>query len=311
MVYKTFSKRQAELRGDLPDVYTYDSLPPPLRVQLFQIIEQGIGGWFSGGNPNQRAQRMYAEVVGTLRREYGTFHLNTLRAVSTIGSNALDELKGHILAAPTEQVLDAVELAALAISGLRDEWKKKTYDVSNQEGALSEINYRFREHGIGYEFVSGQIIRIDSELIHAEAVKPALALLQEPAFAGAQQEFLNAYEHFRAGNTKEALTDSLKSIESTLKVIFTKREWTFSSTDPVKRLLDVAFANGLIPPYWTSHFTSLRSMLESSVPTARNRTSGHGQGVEIQQVPDYLASYVLHMTASTIVFLVKAEQARP
>ena len=31
----------------------------------------------------------------------------------------------------------------------------------------------------------------------------------------------------------------------------------------------------------------------------------------IQQVPDHLASYVLHMTASTIVFLVKAEQALP
>jgi hypothetical protein len=50
-------------------------------------------------------------------------------------------------------------------------------------------------------------------------------------------------------------------------------------------------------------------MLESSVPTARNKTSGHGQGAAIQIVPDHLAAYVLHMTASTIVFLVKADEA--
>jgi hypothetical protein len=27
-----FSKRQKKLRGDVPDVYTYDSIPEPLKV---------------------------------------------------------------------------------------------------------------------------------------------------------------------------------------------------------------------------------------------------------------------------------------
>lgn len=66
-----------------------------------------------------------------------------------------------------------------------------------------------------------------------------------------------------------------------------------------------------IHAYRTSHFTSLRSMLESSVPTARNQTGGDRQGVTIQPAPGYLASYVLHMTASIIVLLVKAEGALP
>ena len=110
--------------------------------------------------------------------------------------------------------------------------------------------------------------------------------------------------------------DSLTSVTATPGIgrmpnIFTKRKWAFHQTDTAKALIDVCLQNGLIPSYWQSHFTSLRSMLESSVPTARNKTSGHGQGVAVQTVPTYLASYVLHMTASTIVFLVNAEKTLP
>lgn len=96
-----------------------------------------------------------------------------------------------------------------------------------------------------------------------------------------------------------------------MKIICSKRGWTFTPNDTAKKLIDVCLANGLIPAYWQSHFTSLRSMLESSVPTVRNKTSGHGQGAVIQDVPDHLASYVLHMTAATILFLVKADEALP
>ena len=40
----------------------------------------------------------------------------------------------------------------------------------------------------------------------------------------------------------------------------------------------------------------------------RNRKASHGQGAKIVDVPGYLASYVLHMTASNTVFLVEAHR---
>jgi hypothetical protein len=52
-------------------------------------------------------------------------------------------------------------------------------------------------------------------------------------------------------------------------------------------------------------------MLESGVPTARNRMGGHGQGSSVVEVPDYLVAHVLHQTASAIVFLVAAEKQLP
>ena len=47
------------------------------------------------------------------------------------------------------------------------------------------MNGRFQVRGVGYQFADGEIIRVDSHLIHAEVVKPALSLLRGVEFAGA------------------------------------------------------------------------------------------------------------------------------
>jgi hypothetical protein len=164
---------------------------------------------------------------------------------------------------------------------------------------------------VGYQFVDGEIIRVDSEIIHAEVVKPALSLLRAREYSGAQAEFLKAHEHYRHGNTKEALAECLKAFESVMKVICHKRKWSHDPQATSKALLKVLFDNGLIPQFWEQHFSALRSTLESGVPTARNRLGGHGQGGQVVQVPPFLAAYVLHLTASAIVFLCEAEKTLP
>jgi hypothetical protein len=60
-----------------------------------------------------------------------------------------------------------------------------------------------------------------------------------------------------------------------------------------------------------SHFTALRSTLESGLPTVRNRggRGGHGQGSDVVDVPDYLAAYCLHLAATNIVLLIEAHNA--
>ena len=93
-----------------------------------------------------------------------------------------------------------------------------------------------------------------------------------------------------------------------MKSICKKRKWDYDEDATSKDLINVCFENNLIPLYWQSNYSSLRSLLESSIPTARNKLSGHGQGPVVKDVPDYLVAYMLHMTASTIVFLVEAEK---
>jgi hypothetical protein len=52
-------------------------------------------------------------------------------------------------------------------------------------------------------------------------------------------------------------------------------------------------------------------MLTSGVPTVRNKTAAHGAGVQPRVVPQELAAFQLHQTASVIVFLIESHQAQP
>jgi hypothetical protein len=175
--------------------------------------------------------------------------------------------------------------------------------------AVTELNERFKEHGVGYQFESGEIIRVDSRFLHAEAVKPTLALLRDKDFEGANEEFLKAHEHYRHGRYKECLVEALKAFESTMKTICTLRDWPTSPTDTAKNLIATCMSNGLFPAYFDSQFSSIRSLLENGIPTLRNKNGGHGQGTSPFAVPEYLARYTLNLTATTILFLVEAHQA--
>jgi hypothetical protein len=87
---------------------------------------------------------------------------------------------------------------------------------------------------------------------------------------------------------KEALDECLKSLESMAKAVCSKRKWSYDPKATMNALIQILFDNGLVPAFWAQHFSSLRSTLESGVPTARNRLGAHGQGTEIVEVPPTL-----------------------
>ena len=305
-----FSKRQRKLRGDVPDVYVYDDLPQSLRTQIIHIWLEVLGNgnqWWEG-----QVKGSYTMIVDTLCREYGMFRLPGTKEHGD--RDYIQELANFLLREEDiERVMDAVELSFRFIDGPTREWQYLRRDNASEtaSAAIDELNGRFKEHGVGFQYSDGEIIRIDSELVHSEVVKPALRLLNQKHFAGAQQEFLKAHEHYRHGNSKEALNECLKAFESLMKSICDKRSWTYPPNATAKNLIQVCLDNDLIPTFWQQHFTSLRSMLESSVPTGRNKLGGHGQGTSTTVVPDYLAAYMLHMTAACIVFLAEADSSLP
>jgi len=302
-----FSKRQKKLLGEVADVYSYEDLPNPLRVQIVHIWKDTLGEakqYWEG-----EVRHAYEFIVETLCREYGLFKLP---GANEYGDREyILELANFFLREKdVEKALDAIELSFKVIDRSTRNYGYLCRNNASEraDNAISELNSRFKEHGIGFQFVNGEIIRVDSELIHSEAVKPALRLLNSKQYQGAQQEFLSAYEHYRHGKHKESLNDCLKAFESTMKAICDKRKWSYQSNATAKVLIQVCFDNGLVPTFWQQQLSSLRSMLESSVPTGRNKLSGHGQGSSPTSVPAYLVAYMLHMTASTLVFLTTAEQ---
>lgn len=174
-----------------------------------------------------------------------------------------------------------------------------------------ELNHRFKEHGVGYEYSEDQIIRIDSQLIHSEVVKPALRLLSESGFEGAHHEFLAAHEHFRHRRYKEALNEALKAFESTIKVIADVRGWAINRGDTANKLVKACMDNGLFPSYYESHLSALSNLLVGGVPSIRNKEAGHGQGAVVKAIDPHIVAYTLHMTASAIVLFVQSYKAMP
>ena len=67
---------------------------------------------------------------------------------------------------------------------------------------------------MGYEFANSQIITIDSTFLHKTAVKPALKILFEEGFEGAEDEIRNAYERRRKGDNKNAILEAGKAFEN-------------------------------------------------------------------------------------------------
>jgi len=311
-IFDLFSKRQKRLRGEVPDVYTYDSIPEPLRVQIVHIWKGSLGNENEYRNEYYQVKQAYKFIVETLCREYGVFRLTDREYRDAYNSQSyIQELFNFFLKEKeTEKILDVIELAFRVIDRLTrkfDYRNSRRYQEIEDE-SISELNSRFKENGIGYQYEQGEIIRVDSQLLHTEAVKPALTLLNRKEYAGEQQEFLNAYEHYRNGKNKEALNDALKSFESTMKSICDKRGWAYDPKDTSKRLIEICYKNGLIPIFWQQNMSALRSLLEGGVPTGRNKLSGHGQGATPTTVPEYIVSYVLHMAAAAIVFLVRSEE---
>ena len=298
-IIETFSYRKRLGEGK-PDIFVYDDLPRELRVQIAHIWREAIGPW----DENWLG---WGEIHDSIAREHGQFHLSG-------GHTDGERCQRYLLEQTSvDRVLDLIELSFLYVDAVVREYEgtfRRNRGVrTSPSDAIDELNERFRRAGVGYQYEQGKIIRVDSELIHSEIVKPALAYLGEPGFDGPRDEFLKAHAHYRAGETKDAITDANNAFESTLRAVCDQRGWPYDRGAPVKVLLKIVRDNGLLPDYLDNSFDQLAATLHSGLPQVRNSEGGHGQGATPRETPDYVAGYALHLAAANILFIVGAHKA--
>lgn len=302
-IFDLYSKRKIREERGNGDFYIYDDAPKALRVQIIHFYDDAYETSERGLSQYQNFyldDEDFEAIVKVLSREYGMLDL-----VPHCRDNR-EQLREFIQTCSTERFLDCVEILCRLIN------HNPKLDQKIKDELHKEINFRFRDMALGYEYVHPMLIRIDSTVLHAEVVKPTIYLLAaEDFYRGAEQELFTAFDHFRKGEHKEAIANCLKSFESAMKSIHEKREWQYSSNDTASKLLSSCFSHGLVPAYMQTHFNSLRSLLESGVPTLRNKTSGHGQGSTPVKVPDYIVSYALHTATANIKLLIECEKSLP
>jgi hypothetical protein len=149
----------------------------------------------------------------------------------------------------------AQEMGELARSGNASAFLRgATEDPA--EGVV-ELNERFLRAGVGYQFENGEIIRVDSQYVHAEVIKEALRLLCEPGFEEANTEFMTAHRHLLEGTLRDCNTAALRSMENVLKVICDARGWERREGDNIERLLAIVRRERLFPDYLGGCFDNL------------------------------------------------------
>jgi hypothetical protein len=310
-----FSQREARRQNSgQTDVLIYDALPRVLRVQISYIWDEALGDW----NPHGRCSGEDKSVCNVMWHVVDNIYTEEKGVASRDREreNPRDRCHAYLMETSTVDALDLIDLTFRMVDRYaRNEIKphvRKWEGLCTPDYAIKKLNHRFRQHNVGYEFDGGYLMRVDSRLLHAKAVRPALHLLQGagPNFAGPLDEYLEAHADLRKGETKDAIAKALKSLESTLKAICTERSWSYDPNKATaKDLLDIVFTNGLVPEYTQGFFTPIRGVLEAGVPTARNRTAGHGQGPQPIAVPSHLAAFIMYQTAAGIVFLIEAHKA--
>jgi hypothetical protein len=307
-IYKTFANRNRPR----PDKLVYDELPEDLREHCVRVLREGLG-----------SHTEVLDVIDSiLKRETPT---PSFASVRRRREDDYDDdtrfFEDAIVYGDFFEAMSAIEVAAFFINTETrklDPAYRSIYRVkTDPDHALEELNGRFVQAGVGYQFSKeqGRLVRIDSAFMHAEVTAPATALLMEKGFEGAAQEFQKAHEHYRlmaqdpeAG--KDAVAWAVKAVESTAKAIMDARGWTYGNGDTIVPLLDKLFSNGLVPTELQSLFGGLRSALTSGLPTIGNRQARHGQGAAPKPIEEHMVTLGMHLAASAIRFLVEAHKAK-
>lgn len=311
-IFKTFAKRKKEAENaGKPVTYRYDCLPQGFRVQVVHIWNQAL----DLDAYDSFAKGRWDFIHDTLVEEMEVFEL----PYSGYSGNRLVNCSNFLLQSEDiNEVLSLIELSFLCLDTSVRHFGHRHYYAEWNSGrkltpddAINKLNYRFREHAIGYQYSNGQIVKVNSQYLHSETVEPAITLLHDAGFEGALQEFMTAHKYYRERNYKDAIVNASNAFESTMRTICDIRGWAYQPSATSSKLIDILFDNDLVATEMKSHFTSLRSTLASGVPTIRNKggQGGHGQGSTPIELPDHIAAYALHLTASNIVFLVESYKA--
>src|SRR5207245_823569 len=120
------------------------------------------------------------------------------------------------------------------------------------------------------------------------------------------KQFRAAHAHYRKDEHPQAITESGKAFESTLKAICAAKEWKYDDGARATDLIKVVVKNGLFPEWLGNGLTAYVAMMKTGLPEVRNEVGPHGTAPDAEPVHAYLARYALHMSASNILMVADA-----
>ncbi len=286
-----FFERQKTLRGEWPTIFSRDSFPQEARTQTWQIFSD----YFSHDTAKT--------IVNGLRFSIGVYMLNNKGVTKNIldmqEHNYEKELNtffhnGLLNSSEKEKTEYAFTVLEIACMYL---------DHNKQYEAIDQINYRLRLAGVGYKFVTDQLIPIDDEHITAISVDPVISLLNQHQFGDTYQYFKQAFIDYREGSDKSmesAIDNTVKACEALLKHVLKAKEIEYPSNWTYMRLIQAARDNNLFPQVSDNNIGSLIANLKT-LGEIRNKAGGHGENEK--NTSDRVVRLAITHAAANILFI--------
>ena len=316
-IYDTYSSRKSSTSSnDLPE-----TIPASFRNRVLMFwddFQQGtlpMAGSFAYNHYG--LETFWQEMGQTLRHRYGRPALSPRSTLDPV-----TDLSNHLNSCNAEEFFDFLEMAfKLPMS-----WNL----LHSSAEVIDAINEMFRFERLPYELTHWiteekpvvaqrdgsrlpplppsattittlsypQVVRVDEEVTHTEAVRPALAALSAPHFSQANQDFLKALKHYRDSEFPDCLTACGATMESTLKVLCDRNRWQYQQRDTLKTLLETVIPKTTLEPFFKETLMH--------IGTIRNRlSSAHGRGATAQPVPRHIAQYAITCTAAAVILLIE------
>ena len=192
MIFKLFSERNNPEKKY--DVYEYIIFPEKFINQSFFIILDFINLYKD--DYHLRPENIWNDIYDIFVRQLGVIGLEGFYANDPYGPRIERYYRSH----NGEELLDLIDLIFEYFDKvLRNKAPTGYYNISDiLDNSISELNERFRQYGLGYEFTNGELIKKTNEIVHSEIVKPALKSLLAKAPANilsSKQKLLLQPEH--------------------------------------------------------------------------------------------------------------------
>lgn len=277
-------------------------MPEALKNQIFHIIRDSIGYvpltksiYYS--NDEEIILSKYQKIINKFCDELGKLYLEV--PSRNRGNFAVIFFEYFFAEEDLKKLFLLIEIFFYV-------FRRETYTIGLYDNAVYRLNKRFKEHSFGYIFKLGKIVKNNSYFLQKEIVEPSLNLISNEKFAGAEKEFRQALEDYRQDNNIAALNSCNRALESTIKIICDLNKWNYTPRDTIGRLINICKDNNLFEDFFYGEANSLVEILANGAPRLRNGKSGHGSGSQEKEIPDFYVDYMIHTTATVIIFLINA-----
>lgn len=300
-----FSRRTRILHDGHPTP-RHDVISIQFRYRLCHLFTAGIGPWRreNWSLDYKPSNISWSQIEGALLRLHGMLPKAGADPEDTVLLSLLNSESVPFVLDVCEACLKFIDREIRYLNPVDAE---RASISESPDTVIDDFNTMCREEGVGYAYRDGELVTVGASFTHAGIVDPALTLLHDRGFQGADHEFKEALRKLRAGDHSGAVVDACRAFESTLKTICAKKGIPLTEkNNSASGLVDALNSRGYFPTQIHNQLNQLVGLLKSGLPTIRNKPGvAHGAGENPVQVSREIAEYAIHMAASNMLFLVK------